>query len=123
MRCSVFNWRDKISLELRDLRAKVTVEAECALDAYAIAHEMDKSEVVREVIQRWAIKQIHATTVMARYLKREGLDRVIEGMARCPDVAPPHTKPAQGGEGGQGGDGGDGTKGPKGAKGDKGASG
>ncbi len=53
-----------MSLELKDLRLKATVETDCALDAYAVANELDKSEVAREILHRWATKQIEAARVL-----------------------------------------------------------
>lgn len=74
-----------ISLELRELRTKVTVETDCALDAYAAAHSLDKTEVAREVLHKWAEKQMHASTLLQSRLKREGLsgaDKGVAGQAR-----------------------------------------
>lgn len=62
-----------MSLELRDLRAKITIETELALDAYAAAHGIEKSEAVRDLLHLWAVKQVHAATLLQRAMKREGL--------------------------------------------------
>ena len=62
-----------MSLELRDLRAKITIETELALDAYAAAQGIEKSEAVRDLLHVWAMKQLHASTLLQRAMKREGL--------------------------------------------------
>lgn len=73
-----------MSSELFDLRAKITVEAQCALAAYARAHEVDKAEVVREVLHKWAVAQIHGATLLASCLRSKGLAGASEGIAGQP---------------------------------------
>lgn len=62
-----------MSISLRDLRAKVTLEADCALEAVSRATGRDKSEVAREVLHDWALRQIDASNVLSRLLQVEGL--------------------------------------------------
>lgn len=72
-----------MSPELRDLRAKITVETDAVLDAIAKAEGRDRSEIVREVLHAWAVSQIDAIPEKARLLqqrlKAEGLLREFTG--------------------------------------------
>ena len=68
-------------MDLRDLRAKVTVEADCALDAQARATGRDRSEIVREVLHVWALQQIHTATLLRRRLNAEGIAGPVSGEA------------------------------------------
>ena len=66
-------------MPLIDLRAKVTPEADAALEAVHRATGRDKSEIAREVLHRWAQEQIHASIVLQTILKREGIHAALEG--------------------------------------------
>jgi hypothetical protein len=68
-----------MSAELRDLRAKVTVEADCALSAVSQASGKDKAEIVRDVLHAWALQQIDEAMLLQRLLMREGLAREVQG--------------------------------------------
>ena len=68
-----------MSLPLIDLRAKVTPEADAVLEAVQRATGKDKSEVVRDVLHRWALQEIHAASVLQSILQREGLGGASEG--------------------------------------------
>jgi hypothetical protein len=58
-----------MSAELHDLRAKVTTLGHCALAAYSRAHEIDKSEVVRDIIEQWARRQVHGAKLLEACMK------------------------------------------------------
>ena len=68
-----------MSIPLIDLRAKVTPEADAVLEAVQRATGKDKSEVVRDVLHRWALQEIHAASVLQSILQREGLSGASEG--------------------------------------------
>jgi hypothetical protein len=65
--------------ELRDLRAKVTVETDAALDAEHEATGEDRSEIVRRILHGWAAQRIVSATVLLRKLKAEGVGVSGEG--------------------------------------------
>lgn len=68
-----------MSIPLIDLRAKVTPEADAVLEAVQRATGKDKSEVVRDVLHKWAMNEIHAASVLQSILQREGLSGATGG--------------------------------------------
>ena len=58
--------------ELRDLRAKITPEADQVLEAISRASGQEKSEVVRAVLHEWAGRKLHEATLIHRLAMREG---------------------------------------------------
>lgn len=58
--------------DLIDLRAKITERANQVLDAHARADDIDKSEVVRRVLDKWADGEIHKATLIQRLTRGEG---------------------------------------------------
>jgi ABC-type phosphate transport system permease subunit len=46
----------------------------------ARAHGIDKSELVRDIIDEWAGKQIHGATMLARCLRAKGETAAAEGI-------------------------------------------
>lgn len=71
-----------MAVELFDLRAKVTPEAHCALAAHSRAHDIDKSELVRDILHEWALKQMHGASMLQSCLKAQGLTAAAEGIAQ-----------------------------------------
>lgn len=70
-----------MSLDLKDLRAKITVEADCAIEAVSRVRGVDRSEIVREVMHRWALQQIETCKVMHNLMRSEGVVRARQGAA------------------------------------------
>lgn len=68
-----------MSAELFDLRAKVTALGHCALAAYSRAHVIDKSELVRDIIEEWAKKQVHGASLLHACLKAQGVTAADAG--------------------------------------------
>jgi hypothetical protein len=60
-------------LELRDIRAKVTIETDCVIEALSRTTGRERSEIVREVLAEWAQRKIHESTVLSRLLASEGI--------------------------------------------------
>ena len=66
-------------MELRDLRAKITVQTDAALDAEHEATGEDRSEIVRRILHAWGTQRIVSATVLLRKLKAEGIPVALEG--------------------------------------------
>ena len=58
--------------DLIDLRTKITERANQVLEAHARAASLDKSEIVRKVLDAWADEEIHRATLIARMTRCEG---------------------------------------------------
>lgn len=67
--------------DLQDLRAKITRKAHSVLVAKSAATGKDVTLLVREILDLWALDEIHAATVMQRLLRSEGLVGEPEGFA------------------------------------------
>lgn len=70
-----------MSAELMDLRVKITIEADCCLDAEARTTGKDKSEIVREILKEWAAQRIHAARLLDKLLRNEGEAGITERRA------------------------------------------
>lgn len=67
------------SRELRDLRAKITVETDAVLDAIARVTGKDRSELVRDWLHEKAQEHIEICNVLCSRLKAEGISASCEG--------------------------------------------
>jgi len=68
-----------MSLPLMDLRAKITAETDAVLEAIQRATGKDKSEIVRDVLHKWAVQEIHVSIMLQNILQREGISGAAQG--------------------------------------------
>lgn len=68
-----------MSLPLKDLRLGVTESIDVWLDAVAIANNLDKAAVARDVLQEWADKKSHEHKVAARRMRANGTQAEFTG--------------------------------------------
>lgn len=66
--------------ELRELRAKITVQTDAVLDAMSRVRGADRTEIVREVLHKWALEHVAISTLIDARLRAEGVDAVDEGI-------------------------------------------
>ncbi len=57
---------------LRDLRAKITPHADQVLAAVSMARGCDKQDLVRQILDEWADRVLHESTLVVRLAGREG---------------------------------------------------
>ena len=81
-----------MSLPLVDQRVKVTNEVAALLEALHVSTGMEKSEIARDVLHRWALVEIRKTMVLYRELS-------VKGIARDYEVTPGLYRSTVGGEG------------------------
>lgn len=65
--------------ELRDLRARISVETDAVIDTIARAEGRDRSEIIREVLHAWALQKIAFAQSLAKRLEAEGISGTSEG--------------------------------------------
>jgi hypothetical protein len=68
-----------VSVELKDLRAKVTARTDAVLEGLNRATGKDKSEIVRDVLDKWAEDQVHAAMLIDRCLQAQGEPGIAQG--------------------------------------------
>lgn len=68
-----------MSLPLRDLRARVSVETDVVLESLHRATGKEKAEIAREVLHEWASRQLDAASVMQQLSAVEGISRERKG--------------------------------------------
>lgn len=69
-----------MGVELKDFRGKITPEADCVLEAEARSTGRDRQEIVREILNEWAMRRIHGASVLDQLLRAEGLAGVSRGV-------------------------------------------
>lgn len=62
-----------MSVDLKDLRAKIGVRAYSFLEARSRVTGVDISVQVREILDKWADEQLHVATVADRLIRSEGM--------------------------------------------------
>lgn len=65
--------------DLIDCRCRLTPRSHRVLMAKAQATGADMSAQIREVMDKWAVDELHALTVMHRILEGEGCGRETKG--------------------------------------------
>lgn len=68
-----------MSQELKDFRGKITIEADCVIEAEARSTGRDKAEIVREWLHEKAMGRIHAAKLLDNLLRAEGEPGIAEG--------------------------------------------
>ena len=62
-----------MSLDLKDLRCKITAFAWCHLEGESRATSQDQSEIVREILDAWAKRRHKANIETQRLMMAEGI--------------------------------------------------
>ena len=62
-----------MSLDLKDIRAKVPVKTWAVIKGMAAAFDKEEGEIVRQVLTEWAAKMSHANSVTKKVLDVEGV--------------------------------------------------
>lgn len=69
-----------MSLPLIDARIKLTPATDALLETLHITTGKDRSEIARDVLHKWAEKEIHASMLLHTQLQDKGLLRDYQGV-------------------------------------------
>lgn len=67
-----------MSIPLIDVRIKVTPEIHAMLEVLSASTGSEKSEIARDVLHKWAVKEIRDSMMLHAALKRKGILRDYE---------------------------------------------
>lgn len=67
--------------ELRDYRGRISVLADIAIDAKAKATGRERQEIVREILDTWAEREVHGASLLQAALAAEGLSGSVSGVS------------------------------------------
>jgi len=62
-------------MSLKDFRGKITPETWCWLEAISRSTGNDHQAIVRDVLHRWAMEHLDASSIAERLLYAEGIER------------------------------------------------
>lgn len=68
-----------MAADYRSSHVKLTVEADVVVEAHARARDKDRTEIIRDVMHRWALLEIEVARLTAQRLKAEGVSGTAEG--------------------------------------------
>jgi len=69
-----------VSLPVKDYRGGITPISHAVLTAIAEANGMELQELVRDVLHKFALKQVRACSLIQKALKGNGLDADCDGV-------------------------------------------
>jgi hypothetical protein len=69
-----------MSLDLKDFRGRITPETDAVLEAISRTTGRERQDIAREVLHEWAIKQVHAASLIDKLLRSEGLKGIDGGV-------------------------------------------
>lgn len=81
-----------MSLELTDLRLKITAETACVLEAERRATGKELQVTARQVLHEWALAKINKASVLARLLDGKGIAGAHAGDRRRATDFPPYAE-------------------------------
>ena len=70
-----------MSIPMVDFRCKVIPEIDSLLEAKHRITGLDKSEIARDVLQKWAVAEIHVVMMVYDELKSKGILGDYEGVS------------------------------------------